>query len=135
MRGQLSENERIGNHVVDIVAICAKFVSHQPTNLVRIRLLSVSEVGKGTLLVDDPHSGFLCPDFDALDIAGGLSERFELVVEGVGDLDGGLGVEFGREGDLEENVLHNVRSIRALELEWLALEKDIVEAPGLGGQD
>ena len=25
--GQLSENERIGNHVVDVVAICAGFVN------------------------------------------------------------------------------------------------------------
>ena len=56
-------------------------------------------------------------------------------MEGVGNLDSGLGVEFGREGYLEEDILHDVRSVWALELEWLALEEDVVEAPGLGGQD
>ena len=30
LRGQLSENERIGDHVVNIVAICAKFVNYNP---------------------------------------------------------------------------------------------------------
>jgi hypothetical protein len=66
-------------------------------------------------------------------------------------------VEFGREGDLEQDVLHNVGAIWTLELEGLALigasvteerhtvqgkiihttylEEDIVEAPGLGSQD
>ena len=96
--------------------------------------LSVSEVGKRTLLVDDPHSGLLRPDLYALDVVGGFSEGLELVVEGVGNLDGRLGVELGGEGDLEENVLHNVGSVGALELERLALEEDVVEAPGLGGQ-
>jgi len=55
-------------------------------------------------------------------------------VEGVGNLDGRLGVELCGEGDLEENVLHDVGSVGALELERLALEEDVVEAPGLGGQ-
>ena len=44
-------------------------------------------------------------------------------------------MELGREGDLEEDVLHDVRPVWALEFEWLALKKDVVEAPGLGGQD
>lgn len=35
-----------------------------------------------------------------------------------------------RVGDLEENVLHDVAAVRALELEGLAAEVDVVEAPG-----
>lgn len=101
----------------------------------RIHPLSVSEVGKGTLLVDNPHSSFLRPDLDTLDVTGGLSESLEFIVEGVGDFYGRLGVELGREGDLEENILHNVRSVGTLELEWFALEENIVEAPSLGRQD
>ena len=97
--------------------------------------LPVSKVGKGTLLVDNPHSGLLRPDLDAFDVVGGLAESLELGVEGVSDLDGGLSMELGRERDLKENILHDVRSIGALELERLALEEDVVEAPGLGGQD
>ena len=97
--------------------------------------LSVSEVGEGTLLVDNPHSGFLRPDLDTLDVIGGLSKSLEFIVEGVGDFDGRLGVELGREGNLEENVLHDVGSVGTLELERFALEEDVVEAPSLGRQD
>lgn len=56
-------------------------------------------------------------------------------MEGVGNLDSGLSVELGREGYLEEDILHDVRSIWALELERLALEENVVEAPGLSCQD
>jgi len=101
----------------------------------RMHPLSVGKVGKRTLLVDDPHGGLLRPDPDALDVIGGLSKSLELVVEGVGNLDGGLSVELCGEGDLEENVLHDVRSVGALKLKWLALEEDVIKAPGLGGQD
>ena len=101
----------------------------------RMHPLSVSEVGKRTFLVDDPHSGLLRPDLDALDVIRGLPESLELFVEGVSNLYGCLGMELCGEGDLEEDVLHDVRSVRALELERLALEEDVVEAPCLGGQD
>ena len=57
---------------------------------------------------------------------------FDLRVQGHGTLDRGLGVELGGKGDLEEDVLHDVAAVGALELEGLALEEDIVEAPGLG---
>ena len=101
----------------------------------RMHPLSVSEVGKRTLLVDNPHSGFLRPDFDTLDVIGGLSERLEFIVEGVGNFHGSLGVELGREGNLEENILHDVSSVGTLEFERFALEENVVEAPSLGRQD
>lgn len=101
-------------------------------NLIRRHLLSVSEVGKRSLLVDDPHSSLLCPDPDALDIIRSLPESLEFFVEGVGNLNGGLSVELSREGDLEEDVFHDVRSVGTLKLEPFALEEDVVEAPGLG---
>src|SRR2546428_8421410 len=43
-------------------------------------------------------------------------------------------MEFRRVGDLEQHVLHHVAAERALELERLALEEHVVEAPGLGGE-
>src|SRR3546814_4385340 len=49
-------------------------------------------------------------------------------------LDRGLGVELGREADLEQDVLHHIAAERALELELLATESDVVEAPGLDRQ-
>ena len=102
-------------------------------NPIRSHLLPVSEIGKRSFLVDDPHSGLLGPDPDALDIIRSLTESLEFVVEGVGNLNSSLGMELGREGDLEEDVLHDVRSVGALELEFIALEQDVIEAPGLGG--
>lgn len=40
-----------------------------------------------------------------------------------------------RVGDLEQDVLHDVAAVGALELKLLALEQDIVEAPGGSRQD
>lgn len=40
-----------------------------------------------------------------------------------------------RVGDLEEDVLHDVAAVWALELERLALEEDVVETPDGGGED
>lgn len=40
-----------------------------------------------------------------------------------------------RVGDLEQDVLHDVAAIGALELELLALEQDVVEAPDGSGED
>ncbi len=48
--------------------------------------------------------------------------------------DGGLRVELGGVADLEEHVLHDVGAVGALELELLAAEGDIVEAPGFRGE-
>jgi hypothetical protein len=55
----------------------------------------------------------------------------DLGVQGDSGLNGGLGVELGRKADLEEHVLHHVAAVAARELERLALEQHIVEAPGL----
>ncbi len=73
----------------------------------------------------DPH---------ALDVIRRLSERLEPLVNDVGGLYRRLRVELGRVGDFEEHVLHDVRTERALELERLALEEHVVEAPRLGGE-
>ena len=98
-------------------------------------VLSVSEVVERALLIDDPDGGFLGADAHGLDVLCSLPELLELVMDDVGGLDGGLGVELGREGDLEENVLHDVRAVGALELEGLALSRDVryTESRGSNG--
>ena len=58
----------------------------------------------------------------------------QLLVDLHRGLHGGLRVEFRREGDLEQHVLHHVAAVGALELERAALEEHVVEAPGLGGE-
>jgi len=55
-------------------------------------------------------------------------------MDDVRGLDSRLRVELGGVRDFEQHVLHHVGTIRALELERPALEKDVVEAPRLGGQ-
>lgn len=106
------------------------------------------------MFVDDANGGFLRADAHTLDVVRGFTERVELRVDDVRCLDGGLRVEFGWVGNLEENVLHDVGAKRHLELERLALierispserdseapkrklylEQDVVKAPGLGRQ-
>ncbi len=51
-----------------------------------------------------------------------------------GRFHGGLGMELGRKGNLEKDVLHHVGAVGALEAEFPAAEKNVVEAPGSGGQ-
>lgn len=102
LRGQLAEDKRVGDHVVD-------------------RVVAVREVVEGPLFVDDADGGVLRADAHALDIVGRLAELLELVVQDVGGLHGGLCVELGGEGDLEEDIFHDVRAVGDLELERLAL--------------
>ena len=70
-----------------------------------------------------------------LDVLNSLSSLFELVMQGHGSLTGSLRVEFSWVRDLEEDVLHDVASVWALELELLAFEENIVETPDLSGED
>lgn len=44
-------------------------------------------------------------------------------------------VTLTRVGDLEEDVLHDIAAVRALELKLVALEEDIVETPDGGRED
>lgn len=114
-------------------------------------MVTVSEVVHGLeLLVDNADAGLVCAVHDLLDVLGGLAHGLELLIDPLGGFNGGLGVELGcscqidqvrrsekltRIGNLEEDALHDVAAIRALELELVALEQDIVEAPGGGGQN
>jgi hypothetical protein len=87
------------------------------------------------LLVNDADASLVGSASDGLDVSGRLALRLEEVVDLLRGLDSGLRVELSRVGDLEENVLHDIAAIGALELELLALEQDIVETPDGSGQD
>jgi hypothetical protein len=113
---QLAKDEGVRNHVAD-------------------SMVSIRKVVQWTLFVNDPDSSFLSPDDNTLDITGTLAHLLEFAVQDVSSLDGSLSVEFSRVRDLEENILHNVLSVWALELEWTTLEEHIIESPSLGGQD
>ena len=96
--------------------------------------LAISKVGERAVLVDDADGSLLRADSNAPDIIRRLSEGLEPLVHDVGGLDGRLRVELGRIRYLEEHVFHDVRAVRALELERAALEEHVVEAPRLCGQ-
>lgn len=103
------------------------------------------------MLVDDTDSGFLGADTDAFDVFRGFAHFLQLFVDNVGSLNSSLGVELGRERDLEKNVFHDIGSIGPLEFERFTLgtmnsditvrdmsaylEQDVIETPCLGGQD
>ena len=114
---EAAEGEHDGAHVLDAV-------------------VTVGEVVHGLeLLVDDADAGLVGSAGDGLDVGGALALGLEDGVDLLGSLDGGLGVELGGVGDLEEDVLHDVAAVGPLELELVALEEDIVEAPGRSGED
>jgi len=104
------------------------------------------------MLVDNPHGRLLSPDPDALDVIGSLTELLELGVDDVRGFNSGLGMEFSRVRNLEENILHDIGCVRHLKFEGLSLkeqrllcvqcrarvgsnlEQDVIETPCLGGQ-
>ena len=119
---QLSENEWICNHVVDVVTKTdTSMTGPSRSSKTSGDVLAVGEVIERALLVDDAHGGLLCSDANALDVITRLAHGLELVVKDVRGFDGSLRVELGRIRDLEEHVLHDVGRVRHLELEGLAL--------------
>src|SRR3546814_6950691 len=93
--------------------------------------VAVGVVGQRAGLVDDAHAGFLGLDDDLLDVVDAIGHLWMQLHRAI---DRGLGVELGREADLEQDVHHHIAAERALELELLATESDVVEAPGLDRQ-
>ena len=87
------------------------------------------------LLVNDADAGLVGAARDMLNVLSRLAHGNQLLADFLGGLNGGLGVELGWVGDLEQDVLHDVRAVWALELEWLALEEDIVETPDWSGEN
>jgi hypothetical protein len=116
-------NERVGHHVVDVMAVVV--VSALAHAWDKTNLLSVSKVVEWTLFIDDPkvevsrdrygmdpegkpNGCFLSANSDALDVIGGLSELLQLVMQGVSGLDSGLGMELRGIRNLEQDVLHHI---------------------------
>ena len=94
-------------------------------------MIAVGGVVQRAGLADDAHGRFLRGQHDAFDLVEPiLHQRMQLD----GGLRGGLGVELGREGDLEQHVFHDVAAVGPGELEAFAAEGDVVEAPARRGQ-
>ena len=72
---QLSENEWICNHVVDVVARLSGEQTFMRGRHVR-NILAVSEVVQLALLVDDAHGCFLRTNAYMLDVIGSLASCF-----------------------------------------------------------
>lgn len=128
-------DSRVSGDIIGVICGDETSVDEWDGNHVLNAVITIGVVVEWTLLVDDTDSSLLGSDLDGSNVVGGLAELLELGVESHGGLAGSLGVELSWERDLEENVLHDVRSVWALELELLTLEEDIVETPVTGGQD
>ena len=89
--GQVAVDQRDGDHVLEAV-------------------VAVGRVVERAGLADDPDRRLLGRDHDPLDLGRAAPD---LRVEPDGAFDGGLGVELGREGDLEQHVLHHVGAVGA----------------------
>lgn len=108
---QAVEDEHVSNHVLDAV-------------------ITVGEVVHGLeLLVDNSDTGLVSSDYNVVDVLGGLAHAGEGLVDALSGLNSGLRVELGRVRNLEENVLHDVATVRPLELEGLLAEVNVVETP------
>lgn len=129
---ETAKDEHGGAHVLDAVVTVGKVVHGLE------------------LLVDNSDASLVGSASDGLDVGSRLALGLEEVVNLFRGLDGGLRVELGcdvlagsfsrsdrltRVGDLEENVLHDIASVGALELKLLTLEEDIVETPDGSGQN
>jgi len=105
--GKGTFQERDGDHVLDAV-------------------VAIGGIGQRTGFVDDAFAAFLGLDDDALD---GVEAGCDLRVQDDGGFNGGLGVEFGGEGDFEKHVLHNVGGKRLGQGDGFSLEEDILKSP------
>src|SRR5471032_3404470 len=114
--GQATMDHRHGDHVLNAV-------------------IAVGGVIERTLFIDDTNRRFVRADRDLLDVFDLLTRFRELAMQGHRRFHRRLRVEFSWEGDLEQDVFHHVRTVWTLELELVALEEHVVEAPCFSGQN
>ena len=110
--GEPAEQQRHGHHVLEAV-------------------VAIGRVGQRAGLVDDAHARLLRLDDDALDV---IDAPGHLRVQRDRSFDGGLRVELGRIGNLEEHVLHDVAAEGPRDLDGLATQHDVMETPGGRGE-
>ena len=110
--GQPAEDQTDGGHVLEAV-------------------VAVRRVVQRPALVDDADRRFVRGEFNPLDL---VQPVFDRRMQLQRTLHRRLGMELRREGDLEEDVLHDVAAERTAELDRLALERDVLKSPGGGAQ-
>ncbi|CAB3773046.1 hypothetical protein LMG29739_06363 [Paraburkholderia solisilvae] len=113
--GEPPEDQRHRNHVLDAV-------------------IAIGRVIQRPFLVDDADGRFVRADCDLRDVLDAFALRGKLRVQRHRRFDRGLRVELGRKRNLEQHVFHHVRTVRTLELECIAVEQHVVEAPRLRTQ-
>src|SRR5277367_3485735 len=77
-------------------------------------------------LVNDAQGRFMGVDDDLLDLAYAVFDR-RMQLDGC--FHGGLGVEFCRKGNLEQDIFHHVRTERARQFYGLASKKNVAKSP------
>ena len=92
-------------------------------------MVAVSRVIERPFFVDDANTGFVGANGHFFDIRRRFACCLHLFIERHRRFNCRLGVELRREGDFEQHIFHDVRTVRALEAERFTFEGDVVEAP------
>src|SRR5258708_1501806 len=87
-------------------------------------MVAIRRVAEGTALVNDPNGRLVGGDDDFAHVGESWSDDW---MKAHGGFDGGLGVEFGREGDFEQDIFHDVGTERTGEANRPALKEDVAE--------
>src|SRR5580704_8513323 len=103
-------------------------------NHVLYTMVAVGRIVERPLLIDDAQTCLVRTKLDGANVFCGFTSSEQPGAQGHGRFYRGLGMELGRIADLEENILHYVRAVRALEMERLSTEEHIIKPPALGGQ-
>ena len=122
---------RIGCHIVFVVG-CHHVAFDEPDgDDVLDAVVAVGRIVELAFLVDDADCRFVRGDHDFFDVGDAVA-YFRMQHHCA--FGGGLAVELRRERNLEQDIFHHVRAVLARELERLAFEQHVVEAPGLRGE-
>jgi len=89
-------------------------------------MIAVRRIVERAGLVDDADRGFVRGDSYALDV---VQSIFDERMQGDRRFHRGLRVEFRRERNLEQHVLHDIGGKRPRELDWITLEQHVAETP------
>ncbi len=122
---------RVLGHGVVVIGGGQAAKDHGHRHHVLDAVVAIGRIVQGPRLVDDAHPGFLGLDHDALDA---IELVAHLGMQLHGCLHRRLGMELGREGDLEQHVFHHIAAKGLAVAQRIALEQHILEAPGLGGE-
>ena len=124
-------NARVTGDVILVVRSRQSSKDHGHGNHVLEAVVAVGRIIEGPRLVDNAHARLLRFDNYLVDV---IEPVLHLFMQRHGRFYGGLCMKFGRVGDLEEDIFHDIGAITLRERERIAVEQHVVITPGLRTQ-